>query len=348
MDVVTAESVSERPRRLLHIPSMTSVPWEAAIRQSTEPVYNVLSYTWGRFTTDGPALDLDGISWKVPGIQPAHFTTEEFKHVLESIAAPSGYVWVDVACIDQDNLAVKMDEIGKQADIFRGAHKAFIWLTRHSAASLGDTIETLNAFLDQLLAVDVEGSNFLYDGEQVRRVLENGLHEALDAVQRLLVDPWFTSLWALQEAYLREDAVLLPRSGEEVFVPSQTVPLALRNISGVFQDIMIRTVGYASISETARDLLTLFERSGLVNINLGMNVPLLIYPAAHFRVCENELDRVYAIMQVYRLRLGASRHPERFFTLDQLEDQLAMSLNAISPMAAQLFIHRCAPSEGKA
>lgn len=36
-------------------------------------------------------------------------------------------VWVDIACIDQENSADKMDEIGRQAAIFRKVKFAYIW-----------------------------------------------------------------------------------------------------------------------------------------------------------------------------------------------------------------------------
>lgn len=40
------------------------------------------------------------------------------------------WAWIDVACIDQANYAVKMDEIGQQVGIFANAARVYAWLWR--------------------------------------------------------------------------------------------------------------------------------------------------------------------------------------------------------------------------
>lgn len=76
----------QRPRRLLHVPSRTSLAWdEAALRTGkTSPLCNILSHTRGRIAVreDDPALAVHKISWKILAIQPAHFLVDEFEQVL--------------------------------------------------------------------------------------------------------------------------------------------------------------------------------------------------------------------------------------------------------------------------
>lgn len=64
---------SEWPRRLLHIPTMTSVERTDGntYGEDVEPVFNIMSYTWGRWMIKegGPALAVNGITWKVPAVQ---------------------------------------------------------------------------------------------------------------------------------------------------------------------------------------------------------------------------------------------------------------------------------------
>jgi hypothetical protein len=40
----------------------------------------------------------------------------------------------------------------------------------------------------------------------------------------ILSDPWFTSLWTLQEAYLRPDALFISKEGDSIY-DSQQYPL---------------------------------------------------------------------------------------------------------------------------
>ena len=344
---------TETPRWLLHVPSMTSVTWEEALVQceGSTPAYNVLSYTWGRFVTSGPALQVCNTTWTIPAIRKDHFGVTEFEKVLYSIASPQGYVWVDIACIDQEDHRVKMDEIGKQADIFRGAKAAFIWLTRLDEATLRNAIACIENFEDKIMATDMDRASFSRNHQQVHSILDSSVQACINAAEEVLFDPWFSSLWALQEANLREDATILARSGSQVACGTtrrSSHDLDLSWISGTLQGIMMGLINFRSPSEPVQRFIHLIERSGLLTINAYNEVPLHIYPAAHYRTCENEPDRVYAIMQVYRLRLGSSKYPGKIFTLDQLELQLAKSLNALSPMAAQLFIHQHRPKRGQA
>ncbi|KAJ9653649.1 hypothetical protein H2198_007200 [Neophaeococcomyces mojaviensis] len=350
----SASDLTSTPQRLLYVPTMTSVTWETAMQNcnGTRPVYNILSYTWGRFSTEGAALKVDGTTWQIPAIKTSHFSVPEFENVLRSVASSSNYVWVDIACIDQVNQRTKMNEIGKQADIFRGAHEAFIWLTRLDETVLREFDTTLTQFEKSLMATKMDRASFLRDHNQIRDVLKEGIEKVLDAAQALLSDPWFSSLWALQEANLREDAFILPRSGLPVAINlghGRSVPLRLRSIAGSFQDIMLSLISVQDLSDDVRSFLSLIERSGLLTIGAETDgMPLHIYPAAHYRSTQREHDRVYAIMQVYHLRLGTAQFPDQTFTLQDLELQLATALNATSPIAAQLFVHRNVPKPGQA
>src|SRR5216117_162928 len=66
----------------------------------------------------------------MPRIDPGHFTVETFENILRrTMLAPCWketdetkahekaveFVWVDVACIDQEDLAMRMSEVGRQA-----------------------------------------------------------------------------------------------------------------------------------------------------------------------------------------------------------------------------------------
>jgi hypothetical protein len=308
-----------------------------------DPQYNALSHTWGRFTAEGPSIDISGVSWLIPSIDARHFSVDNFGHVLHAIAPSSGYVWVDVACIDQYDTRVKMDEVGKQGDIFRRATNVFVWLLHHDTPTLTSILGQIDDFTRVLESYHVQESDFEYDHQEVLGVIHSKVGSMYVAAERLLLDPWFSSLWTLQEAYLRDDAVLLSQSGEVISRPNELPPRTLRNLISDFQTIKLILSPYETTSSSLKALQAVVESSGLTNIDISMQAPMLLYSAAYFRTCREELDRVYGIMQVYGLRLGASKQPERCFSLDELEDQLAAELNKISPTAAQLFIHMKPP-----
>ena len=145
------ESIGNWPRRLLHVPTLTSLEWQPGNKYGThiEPDYNAISYTWGRYDVDIPqakgtkkyrnvnAIEINGVRWRIPRINPTHFTVDQFKRLIWQACEPIDgteekidFLWLDIACIDQRNGPQKSSEIGRQAVIFRGARRAFVWLTK--------------------------------------------------------------------------------------------------------------------------------------------------------------------------------------------------------------------------
>lgn len=115
----------EWPRRLLDIPTLTSLERQNGniYGGEREPPYSILSYTWGRwYVANGPRLPISGVTWTIPAVNESRaFSVASFHDVIRQIGKHSRFVWLDVACIDQENYPVKMDEIGRQAGIFAKA-----------------------------------------------------------------------------------------------------------------------------------------------------------------------------------------------------------------------------------
>ena len=158
------EGIGKWPRRLLHVPSMTSMEWKPGDRygQHVAPRYNAVSYTWGRYDLDFPgakksrqyrktkSIEIKGIEWPVPRISPEHFRVDQFQRLIWRTCEPFDiseekvdFLWLDVACIDQNNGPQKLAEIGRQAAIFHGAYRVFIWLTKLSADRLSHLVTNL-------------------------------------------------------------------------------------------------------------------------------------------------------------------------------------------------------------
>jgi hypothetical protein len=109
-----------------------------------EPAYNILTYTWGRWEVNsGPKLVVRGVTWEIPAIDEKHFKVESLRRVLQRMTVDVEHVWIDAACIDQENDAVKMDEVGRQAGIFQKAKRSYAWLNWHAPEALKGYMDTI-------------------------------------------------------------------------------------------------------------------------------------------------------------------------------------------------------------
>lgn len=199
---VDPPGIENWPRRLLQLtsPVWTSHEWQPGhiYGGHREPKYNAISYTWGRFRLDGvgaksktlrqvKGISIKGCPWNIPPIDPKRFTVQEFKKALERTAAIDGdscnkFLWLDVACIDQETEAGQL-EVGRQADIFKGAQQVSLWLTNFTLEKLEEAFSSLESSLqgksaleDSLLShVLPFGYNLtVFRADRGKRLMENG------------------------------------------------------------------------------------------------------------------------------------------------------------------------------
>jgi hypothetical protein len=285
--------------------------------------------------------------------------------MVESVAGGAGrseiveYVWLDVFCIDQKNPVIKAEEIGRQALIFERATEVYIWLLSFSGPEL-------EATLKDLLEIGSPVSN------------------RLSAIQRIILDPWCSSLWTLQEAFLRSHAILLSRDAQPVdswedaesgtittlaerYFRSSQYPFDLDNVRFIgpfpislscFMDGISVIFNQQHISayispnltgidpDTLRNYQSKFEKAGFRALDHRGN-PFLVYTSAISRRPGEENDCIYAIMQIYELFLGASNDSAQHFTLLQLESQLIDGFLSISLFYSQFFVHTKPAPKGK-
>lgn len=362
------------PRRLLHIPTMTSYQrsGSSTYNHLEHPKYSILSYTWGRWEVrqvDGrepkPAsLGVKGTTWKVPSVDEAHFTVQTFQKVVNEMGrhGRTEWAWIDIACIDQENTPVKMDEVGRQASIFKNAWKAFVWLSHTTAGALDNAValmETAGAAL--LEARRGAGPTNTYQAEGILPTL-GAIREAIDPV---LDDPWFSSLWTLQELFLRDDALILDRKGDCIRLSVPTIPedpflavyalqYELHTMKVEMQELEQRfqPKGPAESLEIYRIANAI--KSRILSSGFGAdgqftpNNPNVQYSAAKFRQTVHREDRVYAISQIYNIRVGQTLRPkEPPLELESLVEEFALAINARSPLLGQLFVHTAQPPRGR-
>lgn len=332
----------EWPRRLLNV---NSGSFESLQRMGehtyggiSKPSYNILSYTWGRWeTSKGNALPIKGTTWRIPKIDQKGFSVPSFAKVLQHVKQDENHVWLDVGCIDQEDGRIKASEIGKQAAIFRRARKAYIWLS-HSKRNI------LEPYIMEALCRDAT--------EPEKGPFRAWLSHVYKGVQKLFSDPWFSSLWTLQEGYLRRDAILLFDDASWLDVPK----FKSYSAHGGPCTLLDIVKGYAQVSTNLRGVLRYDpERLGSDGRRQAqeicqrlddVGVPCLaqahaiaLYGVSSRRNPNREHDRIYGIMQVFGLVLGQSAQPDKSFTLNELEDQFGDAVNKANPVLAQSFVH---------
>lgn len=370
------DGLGDWPRRLLHVPTMTSFPWQKGnvYNETPCPKYAIISYTWGRWRLkpherpDVKSISIKGTTWAIPRVNDTIFSVQQFEQALRTCVEAREprvnleFVWVDIACINQDEEDPEGAlEIGRQAKIFGRATQQFIWLAADDEAqvNLPHPIENIQYLLDakeplrkfQALADATLLRRDAYESEEALVAdLDyniNFIEDLTQSVKGLVVYPWFSSLWTLQEAFLSFPAIFLDNDGHAVAKSSGFHPRfsdILHSIRMIFQatssSVHLRSLLQLPKSLEEQTLRRIIERSGLES--LSMHDPLALYTQSKNRTTEHELDRIYGIMQVFDVRLGKSAlhaRPEQRWTLSELETQLGIALIQKYPLLSQLHVH---------
>ncbi|KAI3329014.1 hypothetical protein HD806DRAFT_519340 [Xylariaceae sp. AK1471] len=281
-------------------------------------------------------LPVRSIDWSIPRVSPNAFRAGK--------RTPVEHVWLDVACIDQRaNSPEIAGEIGRLTKIFKGANQTYVWLFKHDSAA----VDPMHRAHDRDLGV--------------RLIMK-------DYVDFLLSDPWFSSLWTLQEAHLRPDATLLTREGElwttdglprdDYNTPAQLNSI-LTKIQATYVTVTssVDSLALEHDRQHYKKLVVALERSDL--LSMDFHCPTSMLAAAAFRQASRREynilsllfpDRVYGIMQVFDQRVGKScpgADSKLDFSLGELEDELGAELNAVEPMFGQMHVYASWPTPGK-
>lgn len=365
---IEEKALGRWPRRLLHVPTMTSYEWQPGnvYGPATSPLYNAISYTWGRWRVtadaddESPADDVvtplvvHGIPWDVPRVRPHHFTSEQLLHAIRRSTglgihpSPVDFLWIDIACIDQRGDEPKSAaEVGRQALIFEGARHVYAWLSV-SDQGLRSTMREMirmakhvrRAYERVRLGMVNLPWDIAYDWIRLGMVVGVGN----GSVAKLLRDPWFSSLWTLQEAFMRQDAIFLSREGTPATAPaikvdgdwpqkkgatpddSRNKPLILQRLVQYYREAY-SLLELKSVPPKHSSVLRLLQQCGLSL--LEWRHPLAIFIASGSRTCERDEDRVYGIQQVFRFRVGKSALSHRQgsrYTLQELQVQFGEQL----------------------
>jgi hypothetical protein len=319
-----------------------------------KPRYNILTYTWGRFRQEcGPALPIKETPWAIPSINPKYFTVDAFQRLVSWILASNDieWAWIDVACINQvADSPENAEEVGHQAAIFVKAAAVFVWLWTLDTRTLENSYRDMNMHALRL-------------GEHIAnnpRILSMEAYETMVGLRTALgsffQDPWFSSLWTLQELVLRKDAKIVSKDVETIVWGDDWAGHLLMVVNmcqNIWKDLQImenrdvrplHTNFFAP--KTKIDVEVTAVKAMLLSAGfyyLWSDNPNVQYGTAKFRTATRDEDRIYAIMQMYNLRVGKSARPQLapdlHPSLVELEMEFAAVINEKYPILAQLFIH---------
>ncbi|KAL4982302.1 hypothetical protein BDW68DRAFT_171019 [Aspergillus falconensis] len=213
--------------------------------------YAVVSHTWGRWRkTSSPGLNMEKhrVPWLVP--ENSLFPVQDLPDGLQILGRRLSvrYVWIDLLCIPQDPTSkLGKREISRQAAIFSHATTAVVWFnTTTSWDLIEDCIhwmllnsQSINAPSEYRLQTLWKTYPLLKEKNAVltsklrsvnvpefRRYRESRIEMPDEPIEKLLSHYWFSSLWTLQEAFLRPDMLLVNKEWEILTIGGK-VPVAL-------------------------------------------------------------------------------------------------------------------------
>lgn len=193
----------------------------------------------------------------------------------------------------------------------------------------------------------IQFGQFLRQEEAEANLLET-LRTIKTSFTALFSDPWFSSLWTLQEAYLSAHAELLSRDGHLI---NDETHRDLRSFADMMnaefvdvQRILVYDNGmilreHPQVSSICDEIVRLVRASGLSELVWSNRMAL--YAAAGTRTATEPCDYVYAIQQIFNYRLGSTAEDSgsgRDWALDDLEAELGERIITDYPVYSQMHV----------
>ncbi|KAH6684511.1 hypothetical protein B0J14DRAFT_14422 [Halenospora varia] len=210
--------------------------------------YVAVSYTWGRWRQGKNGWYREsGTEWDVPSILPhklenkdqpvCNFRMAQLKNILRRMPNVR-YFWIDVLCIpQQDGHPDKASEIAKQPAIFKDAKGVLVYLwSIDDGTQLRAAMQDLSDMLRWYWNIIVSHNGSAPNQANDRRPCLDTFGETLRR------DPWFSSLWTVQEMILAPASTWIARDGSHCRVDGSI--LTTHTVAKKLEDISIREEFY--------------------------------------------------------------------------------------------------------
>lgn len=208
--------------------------WDATLRKTVVvdelnhcPEYTCISHTWGRWRIKDQSFQIPGVAWLVPA--NTLYDVRELPHMLDRLG--DRYIWFDLFCIPQIRGDKRAElEISRQAAIFRHSRRCVAWLNQCPGwKGVVDTLKWVAFTFLKSTTRDDEATKLYARSLSALTASMSGTIELMrydSSSSAETFDPWFTSLWTLQETVLCPDIELYSRDWVRLQV-NEREPLSL-------------------------------------------------------------------------------------------------------------------------
>jgi hypothetical protein len=217
------------PKRLFHIPSMSTVMYEDVADVIKDKGYVAVSHVWGdqkMFTADELGIN-GGVTWQIP-----LSSLEKMVRIRVMMTYfKKQYCWWDILCMPQDKQDEINLEISLMGDYYSGADMTFVLSTVNCTVS-----ESFTRWSDKMPNIILDQRDFTEEE-----------HSWMWSIPRkcglldLYKDEWFKRTWTLQEAILSKKLILIGING--LFIYLHDVALKVSYTTNLYQVYTFRMLG---------------------------------------------------------------------------------------------------------
>ncbi|KAG1878418.1 heterokaryon incompatibility protein-domain-containing protein [Suillus tomentosus] len=178
--------------------------------------------------------------------------TEQALHIADRLSKHTSYaLWIDAICIDQDNEPVKMVELAKMADIYRGAI-AVLCLVPEIDQATSRVVEHGTGM------IDLDGFRALEQAGDTHGMYMFASQGSNKALHKLFSSRWWTRVWTFQEAVLNHitfwDSVHSMSDAMKAYMPLGTaISSVWRRQSTVTHDMAYSLLGVCRLETITPD-----------------------------------------------------------------------------------------------
>ncbi|KAK6431283.1 hypothetical protein LTR95_012553 [Oleoguttula sp. CCFEE 5521] len=217
-------------------------------------------------------------------------------------------LWIDTICIDQASSQDLGHQVGMMAEIFTRGSRCLAYLgsvSRDHGERAATTIHVLrDHVLTEMSVAELSGNGFGSKDTQLAPLIVGCTKDIVDALRRVLMDPWFKRLWVLQEVTL-STCTLLRLEGATI---------ELGHLLQLFEYLMLdqyRNLGeYESIAlaphAPSLGYMAWLRRKASPELD---TLQTLLLIGSHYEVADVR-DRVYAVLDIFQRGRGVAKLPQ--------------------------------------
>ena len=263
----------------------------------TAPNYNALSYCWGNGVKQSPII-CNG--------HPVNVTSSvagALQMIAQSHTLVDTHFWVDALCLNQEDEHEKAVHIAQMSQIYAEACQVVVWLGEADAES-DDAILNIKQILPILRSWDQHGQ-----GLENTEIIDLGLpykgHSAWYSIGRLFRRPWFSRLWPLQEVTFAKDFIFCCGTATLDWPTLRDFVHQVHRTGLLFNGMVEYVVPFETcdiwwfVSQVRR------LRRGIQETRFLPN-PVVVLEIAQVRLCEEPLDRLWAVLSFMHPNLRAT------------------------------------------